>query len=371
MVVGSGWEGRHAVVTALVVALLSLFQFCWWRNWSLWWWWGAAGMWSRFLHPKPMLSPPVLSPVLCLEPETPHSTGSSPLSSPRGLGSPTVQRVSHSLRSHHGWWRGPLFKHALPISSLHHTVSWLLWRDGMRFLASVSPRWLSICHLLGPQLSCRGSLTWLAYPFVRKLETQKLLGATWDCIDDKLLLFSCSVVSDSLQPQGLQHTRLPCPSPSPGACPNACPLSRWCHPTISSSVVPFSSCLQSFPASGSFLMSQLFESHGRSIGASASASALPMNIQDWFPLGLTSLISLQAKGLSRVFSNTTVLKHHFFNAQPSLWSSCHVCTWLCQVGDDNWHIGEPVSCPQGREASSSVAKSGCGSHVPRMPAFPE
>ena len=273
--------------------------------------------------------------------------------------------------THWGPTMDPLFKHALPISSLHHTVSWLLWRDGMRFLASVSPRWLSTWHLLGPQLSCRGSLTWLAYPFVRKLETQKLLEATWDCIDDKLVLFSCSVVSDSLQPQGLQHTRLPCPSPSPGACPNACPLSRWCHPTISSSVVPFSSCLQSFPASGSFLMSQLFESHGRSIGASASASALPMNIQDWFPLGLTSLISLQSKGLSRVFSNTTVLKHHFFNAQPSLWSSCHVCTWLCQVGDDNWHIGEPVSCPEGREASSSVAKSGCGSHVPRMPAFPE
>ena len=109
------------------------------------------------------------------------------------------------------------------------------------------------------------------------------------------LLFSCSVVSDSLQPHELQHARLPYPPPSPGVCPNSCPLSQWCHPTISSSVVPFSSCLQSFPASGSFLMSQLFASGGQSIGA--STSVLPMNIQDWFPLGLTGLISLQSKGL--------------------------------------------------------------------------
>ena len=235
----------------------------------------------------------------------------------------------------------------------------------MHFLASVSPGWLPTCHLLGPQPSCRGlSLTWLAYPFVRKLETQKLLEAIWDCIHDKLLLFSCSVVSNSLQPRGLQHTRLPCPSPSPRACSNSCPLSWWCHPTISFSVVTFSSCLQSFPTSGSFLMSQLFKSHGQSIGASASASALPMNFQDWFPLGLTSLI-LQSKGLSRVFSNTTVWKHHFFNAHPSLWSSSHICTWLCQVGDDNWHIGESVSCSEGREASSSLLRVGVA------PMFPE
>ena len=100
--------------------------------------------------------------------------------------------------------------------------------------------------------------------------------------------------------------------------PNSCPLSRWCHPTISSSVVPFSSCLQSFPASGSFQMSQLFASGGQSIGVSASASVLPMNIQDWFPLGWTGWISFQSKGLSRVFSNTTVQKHQFFSAQLSL-----------------------------------------------------
>ena len=118
-----------------------------------------------------------------------------------------------------------------------------------------------------------------------------------------LLLFSCSVVSDSLQPHGLQHARLPCPLPSPRPCSNSCPLSQWYHPTISSSVILFSSCLQSFPASGSFLMSWLFAWGGQNIGA--SALVLPMNIQGWFPLGLTDLISLQSKGPSRVFSNTS------------------------------------------------------------------
>ena len=145
-----------------------------------------------------------------------------------------------------------------------------------------------------------------------------------------LLLFSCSVMSDSLRPHGLQHTRLPCPSPSPRACSNPCPLSLWCHPTISSSVVPFSSHLQSFPASGSFPMSQLFSSGGQSTGASASASVLPMTIQDWFPLGLIGLISLKSKGLSRIFSYTTVQKHQFIGAQPSLWSNFHIHTWLLE-----------------------------------------
>ena len=129
--------------------------------------------------------------------------------------------------------------------------------------------------------------------------------------------FSCSVMSESLWPHGLQHARLPCPSPTPGACSNSCPLSQWCHPSISSSVIPFF-CLQSFPASGSFAMSQFFTSGGQSIGVSASASVLPMNIQDWFPLGWTGWISLQAKGFSRVFSSTTVQKHQFFSAQLSL-----------------------------------------------------
>ena len=126
--------------------------------------------------------------------------------------------------------------------------------------------------------------------------------------------FSRPVVSDSLWPHGLQHARPHCPSPTPGVYSNSCPLSRWCHSTTSSSVIPFSSRLQSFPASGPFQMSQFFVSDGQSTGASASASVLPMNIQDWFPLGWSGWISLQSKGLSRVFSNTTVQKHQFFNA---------------------------------------------------------
>ena len=134
--------------------------------------------------------------------------------------------------------------------------------------------------------------------------------------------FSCSVMSDSA-PHGLQHARLPCSSPTPRACPNSSPSSWWCHPTISSSLVSFSSCLQSFPASGSFPRNQFFISGGQSIGASVSASVLPINIQDWFPLGLTGWISLQSKGLSRVFSNTTVQKHQFFHPFPSLLSNSH------------------------------------------------
>ena len=130
--------------------------------------------------------------------------------------------------------------------------------------------------------------------------------------------FSHSVMSDSLWPHGLQHDRLPCPSPTHRAYSNSCPLSQWCYPTISSSVIFFSSCVQSFPASGSFPVSQSFASGGQIIGVSASTSVPPMNIQDWFPLELTDLISLQLKGLSRVFPNTTVQKHQFFGAQLSL-----------------------------------------------------
>ena len=137
-------------------------------------------------------------------------------------------------------------------------------------------------------------------------------------------------MSDSLLPYGLQHARLPCPSPTPRACSNSCPLNRWCHSTNTSSVDPFSSCLQSFPASGYFQMSQFFTSGGQSIRVSASASVLPMNIQDWFTLGWTDWISLQSKGLSRVFSNTTVQKHQFFDAHVSLWSNSHIHTWLLE-----------------------------------------
>ena len=128
-----------------------------------------------------------------------------------------------------------------------------------------------------------------------------------------LLLFSHWVVSNSLWPHGLQHARLCCPSPSPWVCSNSCPLSQWCHPTISSSVIPFSSCPQSFPASGSFPVSLLFISGGWSIRFSALASVLPVNIQGWFLWGLTVLISLLTKGFPRVFSSTTIWKHQFFS----------------------------------------------------------
>ena len=140
--------------------------------------------------------------------------------------------------------------------------------------------------------------------------------------------FSRSVMSDSLWPHELQHARPPCPSPTPGVHPNSCPLSRWCHPTISSSVIPFFSCFQSFPASGFSPMSQLFTSGGLSIGVSASASVLPMNTQDWSPLGWTGWISLQSKGLSRVFSNTIVQNHKLSEAQLSLLFNSHIHTWL-------------------------------------------
>ena len=131
-----------------------------------------------------------------------------------------------------------------------------------------------------------------------------------------LLLFSCSVVPHSLRPHGLQHARLPCPSPSPRACSDSYPSSQWCHPTASSFVIPFSSCPQSFPVSGSFQMSQLFTWVGQRIGVSASKSVLPVNIQGWFPIGLIGLILL-SKGFSRIFSLTTTWKHPFFSAQPS------------------------------------------------------
>ena len=140
--------------------------------------------------------------------------------------------------------------------------------------------------------------------------------------------FSCWVVSDSLWPHGLQHARLSCPLPVPGAYSNSCPSNWWRHPTITSSVVSFSSCLQSFPALGSFLVSRVFASGGWSIAASASVH--PMNIQDWFPLGWTGWISLQSKGLSRVFSNTTVEKHIFFSTQLCLSSNSQIHTWLLE-----------------------------------------
>ena len=142
-----------------------------------------------------------------------------------------------------------------------------------------------------------------------------------------LLQFSRSVLSDFLRPHESQQARPPCPSPTPGVYSNSRPSSRWCHPAISPSVVPFSSCPQSLPASGSFPMSQFFASGGQTTGVSASASVLPMNTQDWSPLGRTGWISLQSKGLSRVFSNTAVQKHQFFSTQLSSQSNSHIHTW--------------------------------------------
>ena len=144
-----------------------------------------------------------------------------------------------------------------------------------------------------------------------------------------MLWFRLQVVSDSSWPHQRQHTRLPCPSSSPRVCQSSCLLSCWCHPTISSSVTLFS-CLQSFPESGSFPTSWLFTSGGQSIGASASVSVLQINTQDWFSLGWTDWISLESKGFSRVFFNTTVQKHPFFSVQPSLWSNTHIHIWLLE-----------------------------------------
>ena len=173
-------------------------------------------------------------------------------------------------------------------------------------------------------LHCRQFTVWAT------MEAQIVLKGLTICealVGSSSVQFSHSVVSDSLWPHGLQHARPPCPSPTPGVYPNSCPLSWWCHPTISSSIVPFTSCPQSFPASGSFQMSQFFLSGAQGIGVSAPESVLPMNTQDWSPLGWTGWISMQSKGLSRVFSNTTVQKHQFFGAQLSSQSNSHIHTW--------------------------------------------
>ena len=149
-------------------------------------------------------------------------------------------------------------------------------------------------------------------------------------------------MSKSLWPRGLQHTRLLCPSPCPGVCSNSCPFIWWCHPSISSSFTPFSSWLQSFPASGSFPVSKLLASGSQSIGASASEPVLPMSIQGCFPLGLTGFICFPSKGLSRVFSSTIIWKHQFFSAQPSLRSKSYMHAWLLE----NHSFDYPDLCPQ-------------------------
>ena len=176
-----------------------------------------------------------------------------------------------------------------------------------------------LIHLYIWELS-PNSLSWYWYCFYKA--KNDLI-----CSVQSVSQFSSSVVSDSLWPHESQHARPPCPSPTPGVYSSSSPSTRWCHPATSSSVVPFSSCPQSLPASGSFPMSQLFAWCGQSIGVSTSASVLPMNTQDWSPSGWTGWISLQSQGLSRVFFNTTVQEHQFFGAQLSSQSNSHIHTW--------------------------------------------
>ena len=171
----------------------------------------------------------------------------------------------------------------------------------------------------------RKQVRWSASPISWRIFHSLLWSTQWKAFSS--VQFSHSVVSYSLWPNETQHARPPCPSPTPGAYSNSWPLSRWCHPTISFSVIPFSSCPQSFPTSGSFQISQLFTSGSQNIGVSASTSVLPMNAQEWFPLGWTGWISWQSQGLSRVFFNTTAQMHQFFGTQLSLESNSHNHTW--------------------------------------------
>ena len=221
---------------------------------------------------------------------------------------------------------GPFSKSLIfPLSYVKYTnqhIPWCHFNDLFSFLEVIFFNFVSSFFIIICSLFVIPYIFFLIYIFwVFQIVNKVNSYYTQLCFPRKAYQFSsfsCSVMSDSLQHHELQHTRPPCPSPTPGVHPNPCPLSQWCHPIISSSVIPFSSCSHSFPTSGSFPMSQLFTSDGQSIGVSASTSVLPMNTQDWFPLGCTGLISLQSKGLSRVFSNTTVQKHQFFCTQLPL-----------------------------------------------------
>ena len=199
--------------------------------------------------------------------------------------------------------------------------TWLSWGKSRNVLDLISCCTLLVfcwgfyvyIHKSVVSFSCN-IFAWIILSSYKSCEVLSPLTFCLRTISVQLVLFSRSLMSDSLWPHGLKHARPPCPSPTPKACSNSCPSSQWCYTTISSSVVPFSSCLQSFPAPGSFPRSQFFASGGLGIGVSASASVLPMNIQNWFPFGLTGWIFLQSKGLSRVFSNITVQKHQFFGS---------------------------------------------------------
>ena len=214
------------------------------------------------------------------------------------------------------------------------TLSWFLKLSSKNCTVTGANEKPHTCYYTGP-LTCWFEY-WLISPaflliVVRdctsSLPERDLLGSLGSILWFSSVHFSHSIVSDSLWTHESQHARPPCPSPTPGVYPNSCLSSQWCHPAISSSVVPFSSCPQSLPASKSFPMGQLFASGGQSIGVSTSASVLPMNTQDWSPLRWTGWISLQCKGFSRVFSNTIFQKHQFFRAQLSSQSSSHIHTW--------------------------------------------
>ena len=213
---------------------------------------------------------------------------------------------------------------------MHSWVLFLLWLHPFILSGVISPLISSSMLDTSPNMICKLLIS--KWKMLKSLVSREIqIKPTWDSISHTL----CCCCSDTqscltLWLYGLQHARLPCPSPSPGLCSNLCPLSRWCHSTISSSVTPFSSCLQSFPASGSFPVSWILPSGGQSTGVSASSSVLPMNIQDWFFFRIDWLDLLVSKGLSRVFSSTTVWKHQFFSVQPSLWSNSHNHTWLLE-----------------------------------------
>ena len=235
-------------------------------------------------------------------------------------------------RSERGEWKSwPKTQHSENkdhgIQSHHFSAN--RWGNNGNFWPGLSQNcpvvWSSSC----PSPSLPWLLSWTPIgTLVCMLSSPLLLPLTFVLhgLFSRLLLF-IHKLCPTLWLHGLQHTRLPCPSLSPGACSNSCPSRRWCHPTISFSVIPFFSCPQSFPASGSFPMSQLFLLQLTKVLEIQLLSVLPMNIQGWSPLGLIGLMSLQSKGLSKIFSNTTVQKHQLFSAQPSLWSNSQIPTW--------------------------------------------
>ena len=221
-----------------------------------------------------------------------------------------------------GSFSGALHPRSLHSRKARHVLWPLYWSfpPHLEGFSSISQRLAShFIDISAQTLPSQWDLNWSSYPKMQQHACPK-----------ELLQFSCLVVSNSLRPHESQHSRPPCPSPTPGVHSDSCPSSQWCHPAISSFVVPFSSCSQSLPASESFPMSQLFAWGGQSTGVSASASFLPKKSQGWSPSKWTGWISLQSKGLTGVFSNTTVQKHQFFGTQPSSQSNSHIHTWLLE-----------------------------------------